>query len=455
MKRGDTIEFDPGVYEDIGRANGFFLYLDKENLTVRGARDPRLGGASGQCDPTRDTILTGAGGFELRETGITLEHFCFQDIDDGSQNHAAPHNLAPIRVQETGDSARIRRNRIDNTIGMGIYGRFREGDLNTLTIEENEFIDVGLIATNGAGDPIQPRGTGQEPSAIRLDTSIEKSSLRIVNNLFQGSAWAALNLVNVRGGTISGNTFRNMAKSAVNINKSKNVTLDDNTYQRNNRVAWRVFETADWLNDLKVGPWGPTVADQTASMESEALQDLLRLTKAQAEALGMDGALYDAAPANSVYRDPRVYAAVRVATSEAVTISNSTFTNNHNSVAICAEYVCRVEGLEAVGDDGDTGRAPAYISPNAAATIPESSVTLRGNQFHNSDTRRFDGPGSVGNHLVIGYWRADATTNAVGPAAGSVTYGLGNSFTGSGVTFGGAAQPPGRTGSRAARQMTN
>ena len=228
VKRGDTIEFDPGVYEDIGRANGFFLYLDKENLTVRGARDPRLGGASGQCDPTRDTILTGAGGFELRETGITLEHFCFQDIDDGSQNHAAPHNLAPIRVQETGDSARIRRNRIDNTIGMGIYGRFREGDLNTLTIEENEFIDVGLIATNGAGDPIQPRGTGQEPSAIRLDTSIEKSSLRIVNNLFQGSAFAGLNLVNVRGGTISGNTFRNMAKSAVNIT-IQNVTLDDNT----------------------------------------------------------------------------------------------------------------------------------------------------------------------------------------------------------------------------------
>ena len=161
-----------------------------------------------------------------------------------------------------------------------------------------------------------------------------------------------------------------MAKSAVNLNGSSDVTLDNNTFDGNNRVAWRVFETADWLNDLKVGPWGPNVANKTASMESEALQDLLRLTKAEAEELGMDGILYDAAPEDAVYRDPRVYAAVRVATSTDVTIANNAFTNNHNSIAICGEYVCRVEGLEAVGADGDSGRAPAYISPNPELTGP-------------------------------------------------------------------------------------
>ena len=53
VKAGDTIEFGAGLYEDIGRKNGFYLWLNKANLTVRGARDPRLGAASGQCDPGR------------------------------------------------------------------------------------------------------------------------------------------------------------------------------------------------------------------------------------------------------------------------------------------------------------------------------------------------------------------------------------------------------------------
>ena len=122
------------MYDDIGRASGLYLWLDKEGLTVRGARDPRLGQASGECDPAEDTILTGSSGFEIRAAGITVEHFCFQNIDDGSLAHAAPHNLAPIRVQDTADGATVRRNRIDNTIGMGVYGRFRKGDLNNLTI---------------------------------------------------------------------------------------------------------------------------------------------------------------------------------------------------------------------------------------------------------------------------------------------------------------------------------
>ena len=127
---------------------------------------------------------------------------------------------------------------------------------------------------------------------------------------------------------------------------------------------------------------------------------------------------------------------MKVVASTEVTISNSTFTNNHNSIAICVHYICRVDGLEEVGDESDTGRTPAYISPNEGATTT-SAVTLSGNRFHNSDTRSFDGPGSIGNHLVIGYLRAAKTNNEVGAAAGAFTYGAGNSFTGSGV-FGGA-----------------
>ena len=262
-----------------------YLWLDKEGLTVRGARDPRLGQASGECDPAEDTILTGSSGFEIRAAGITVEHFCFQNIDDGSLAHAAPHNLAPIRVQDTATAPRSAATASTTPSAWASTAAFRKGDLNNLTIAENEFIDIGLIETNGADTPIQPRGTGAEPSAIRIDTSFVKNDLNIVGNLFEGSAFAGLNLVNVQGGSISGNTFRDMAKSAVNLNGSSDVTLDNNTFEGNNRVAWRVFETADWLNDLKVGPWGPSVANKTASMESEALQDLLRLTKAEAEEL--------------------------------------------------------------------------------------------------------------------------------------------------------------------------
>ena len=448
VEAGDIIDFAPGIYNDIGRASGgFYLLLDKEDLTVRGARDPRKGEADGQCDPAQDTILTGSSGFELSATVIRLQHFCFQDIDDGSGSHTNPHRLAPIRVDDSGNGASIRGNRIDNTIGMGVNGRIASGNLSGVLITDNEFIDIGLIATNGADAPIQPRGTGQEPSAIGFDTSAEKTNFRVVDNLFEGSAWAAVNLESVTGGTISGNTFRNMAKSAVNVNGSNRVTLSSNTYEGNNHTAWRVVETADWLNDLKIGLSGSTVADETASMESAALQTSLRLDKDQAVALGMDGDLFDAATAtdaNVVYRDPRLHAAVRVATSTNVTISDSAFTNNHNSIAICGASVCRVEGLEAVGDDGDTGRAPAYISPDPAVTSPASTVTLSGNEFNNSDTRSFDGPGTIGNHIVIGYFRDAATTLAVGDAAGSIKY-IGrnsNSFTGSGV-FGGAALPPG------------
>ena len=440
VNAGDTIEFGPGLYEDIGR-NGVFLHLSVANLILRGARDPRFGEASGQCDADSDTILTGSSAFLLRAANITLEHFCFQDLDDGSLAHANPHNLAAIRAQNTGNGATIRRNRIDNTIGMGLDGRMSSGNLNGVTIAENEFIDIGLIATNGAGTAIQPRHTGQEPSAIQFDTLLEKEDLRIADNLFDGSAWVALNLVNMQGGTISGNTFRNMAKSAVNLNGSSDVTLDDNTYEGNNRAAWRVVRTANWLNDLKVGLSGPTVGNKVASMESSALQALLRLTKAQAVAVGMDGALYDAARANSVYRDPRLYAAVRVATSTEVVISNSTFTNNHNSIAICGSYVCRIEGLDVIGHDGDSRNIPAYISANPQVTGPASTVTLSGNELSNSDTRSFDGPGSVGNHLVIGYFRADRRNNELGAAAGAFSYGAGNSFSGSGAR-GGAAQPP-------------
>ena len=433
VQAGDTIEFGPGVYEDIGR-NGAYLYLKVANLTVRGARDPRLGQADGQCDPTRDTILTGSSGFILNAANITLEHFCFQNIDSGTLVLTNPRSIAPIWTNLSGSSgaAMIRRNRIDNTIGMGVNGS-SDSALAGVTIAENEFIDIGLI--------VQPAGTGREPSALRFDTPVAKTNLRIVDNLFEGSAWAAITLANVTGGTISGNTFRNMAKSAVNLNGSTRVTLSNNTYEGNNRAAWRVVETADWLNDLKVGLSATTVGTKLAALESEALQTSLRLTKEQAVALEMDAALYDAATANSVYRDPRLHAAVRVMRSTNVTISDSTFTDNHNSIALCADVVCRVEGLAAVGSTGDTGRAPAYISPNPSVTSPASTVTLRRNQFNNSDTRIFAGPGSVGNHVVIGYFRKAATDNEVGAAAGAVTFGVHNSFSGSGV-FGGAARAP-------------
>ena len=445
VEAGDTIEFGPGLYEDIGRGSGgFYLLLDKDNLTVRGARDPRLSGADGECNPTTDTILTGKSGFELRASGITVEHFCFQNIDDGSLAHANPHNLVPLRAKSGANGATLHRNRIDNTIGMGVDGSSASG----ITITENEFIDIGLIATNGAGTAIQPRHGNTAPSAIRLNTFHTSSSVRIAGNLFDGSAWVALSLNGINGGTISRNTFRNMDKSAVSLVYAPDITLDNNTYEGNNRAAWRVVRTANWMNNLTFGlsgdSAGTTASSKTASMESEALQDFLRLTKAQAATVGMTGALYDAATANTVYHDPGLHAAVRVIASSGIVISNSTFTDNHNSVAICGETVCRVEGLEAVGDDGDTGRAPAYISPSTypgGASRTASAVTLRGNEFNKSDTRSFDGPGAIGNHVVIGYHRAAATTNAVGAAAGSVTYGSGNIFSGSGV-FGGAALSP-------------
>ena len=447
VSAGDTIEFDVGKYEDIGRRNGFYLRLDKENLTVRGASDPRLGQAEGQCDPTTDTILTGSSGFELRAAGITVEQICFQDIDDGSLAHANPQHLSPILARPTANGATIRSNRIDNTIGQGVNGRINANGLTNLTITDNEFIDIGLIENNGAGAAIQPRHAAKEPSAIRLDTFATKSNLTVTDNLFDGSAWVAVSLDSVVGGTISGNTFRNMAKSAVILNFASNFTLDDNTYEGNGRAAWRVVRRANWLNDGTFGISGSgtlITGTKTATMESEALQTLMRLTKDQAEALGMGGDLYDAAvtaAANSVYRDPDLHAAVRVAGSENVTISNSTFTNNHNSIAICGEVLCRVDGLEAVGDDGDTGRSPAYIAPTTfpgGSYYVESTVTLSSNSFSDSDTRSFEGPGSIGNHLVIGYLRASAATNAVGEPAGSFSYGAGNTFTGSGV-FGGAA----------------
>ena len=457
VEAGDTIEFGPGEYEDIGRQSSFYLRLNRENLTVRGARDPRLGQADGECDPTTDTILKGSSGFDLRAANITVEHFCFEDIDDGSSAHANPQNLAPILARQGADGATIRRNRIDNTIGMGLNGRIGGStlsNLNNLTIAENEFIEIGLIATNGAGTVIQPRHTGKEPSAIQLDTLREKTNLTVSDNLFEGSAWAALRLEGVQGGTISGNTFRNMAKSAISLSFSPDFTLDGNTYEGNNRAAWRVVRTADWLNDTTYGISGVgtlTTATKRATMESEALQTLMRMTRVQAVAAEMDGGLYDAAAAaaaNTIYRDPDLHAAVRVSGSANVTISNSVFSDNHNSIAICGDYVCRVEGLEAVGDDGDTGRAPAYIAPTAfdksdgGASRTASTVTLSGNRFHNSDTRSVDEPGSVGNHLVIGYFRADKTTNAAGGAAGSFTYGAGgNSYSGSGA-FGGAVEPP-------------
>ena len=451
VSAGDTIEFGPGEYEDIGRLIGSHLQLDIE-VIVRGARDPRLGEASGECDPDSDTILTGSSGFKLEAENITLEHFCFQNIDDGSLAVANPQALAPIRLEGNADGGTIRRNRIDTTIGMGVRGRIGDtDDLNDITIAENEFIDIGLIATNGAGDSIQPRHTGQEPSAIQIDTSHEKSNLTITDNLFEGSAWAAINLYNVEGGTISGNTFRNMAKSAVFLSFSADITLDNNTYEGNNRAAWRVVRTADWMNDNKYGLSGPsTVSSTRATMESAALQTLLRSNRDEAVAMGMDGGLYDAAvaaSAGSVYRDPRLHAAVRVVGSTGVTISNSTFTRNHNSIAICGEVICRVDGLEAVGGAGDTGRAPAYISPQTYPSVDggrprvASSVTVSGNQFKNSDTRTFDGPGSIGNHVVIGYHRAAATTNARGPVVGSVTYEAVNRVSGSGG-FGGAAVAP-------------
>ena len=445
VKQGDTIEFGPGVYEDIGRRIGFYLRLDQPDLTARGARDPRKGEADGECDPAQDTILTGSSAFELNDENITLEHFCFQNIDDGSLALANPANLPPIRALDTADDATLRRNRIDNTIGRGVDGRISGDELSGILITENEFIDIGLIETNGAGDSIQPRHTGQEPSAIQIDTSHEKSNLTITDNLFEGSAWAAVSLYNVDGGTISGNTFRNMAKSAVFLRGSDDVTLDNNTYESNNRAAWRVVRTANWLNDGTYGISGIgtlTTGSKRATMESAALQTLLRLTKDEAVAAGMDGDLYAAATANTVYRDPDLHAAVRVVGSTNVAISNSTFTRNHNSIAICGDVVCRVEGLEAVGDAGDAGRSPAYISPTTfpgGATRTASTVTLSGNEFNNSDTRSVDAPGSVGNHLVIGYHRAASTYNDVASElVGSFTYGAGNSFSGSGV-FGGKA----------------
>ena len=447
VNAGDTIEFGPGVYEDIGRNDGR-LNLSVANLTVRGASDPRRGGASGRCDPRKDTILTGASGFGLEAANITLENFCFQDFDVSSSGPTSLNTFAPISLVDAADGATVRRNRIDNTIGYGLDARTRvtTGTLTGITISENEFIDIGLIKTTDGSDgaSVQPRDSGAEPSAIRLDTSHEKTNLKITGNLFDGSAWVAVNLTNVQGGTISGNTVRNQARSGVSITGSSDITLDNNTYEGNNRVAWRVFAhvaTPNWMNDLKVGPWGPTVTTKLAAMESAELQTLLRLTKAEAAEVGMAGALYDTAVArvgaDKVYLDPHLSAAVKIKTSTEIVISNSTFTNNHNSVGICAEYVCRVEGLEEVGGDGNTGRSPAYISPNAAVTGPVSTVTLKGNQFNNSDTRSDDRPGSVGNHLVIGYFRDAATTAVVGEAAGAFTYGAGNSFAGSGV-FGGA-----------------
>ena len=44
-----------------------------------------------------------------------------------------------------------------------------------------------------------------------------------------------------------------MAKSAVSLSFSSDVTLDKNTYEGNNRAAWRVVETANWMNDNKYG----------------------------------------------------------------------------------------------------------------------------------------------------------------------------------------------------------
>ena len=241
-----------------------------------------------------------------------------------------------------------------------------------------------------------------------------------------------------------------MAKSAVHLGFSRNFTLDNNTFEGNNRDAWRVVRRANWLNDGTYGISGIgflTSGTKRAAMESEALHDFMGMTKAEAVAVGMDVGLYDAAAdaaANTIYRDPDLHAALQVAGSKGVTISNSTFTNNHNSIAICGE-VCRVEGLEAVGDDGDTGRSPAYISPTSfpgTYSAVLSSVTLSGIQVQNSDTRSFDGPGSVGNHVVIGHFRAASTNNNPGRASGSVTYGAGNSFTGIGVYGGAAVGPP-------------
>ena len=266
------------------------------------------------------------------------------------------------------------------------------------------------------------------------------------DNLFEGSAWAGLSLDKVTTGTISGNTFRNMAKSAVFLSFSADITLDNNTYEGNNRAAWRVVRTANWMNDGTFGLSGRG-SSKSGTMESEALQTLLRMTKAQAVAAGMDGDLYDAATANTVYRDPGLHAAVWIAGSPRVTISNSSFSNNHNSIAICGEVICRVDGLEAVGADGDNGRALAYISPLTYPVVDggnprvASSVTLSGNQFTDSDTRSFDGPGTIGNHLVIGYHRASKSNSNRGPAVGSIIVGVGNSFMGSGV-FGGDARLP-------------
>ena len=214
---GDTIEFGPGLYKDIGR-DSVRLNLNKANLTVRGARDARLRRASGNCDPSKDTILTGSSGFNLRAANIRLEHFCFQNFNDGNLASTSPYGLAPIVIGLGGSNGTVRRNRIDNTIGMGLNGRAGTDSLAGVTIAENEFIDIGLIATNGAGTPIQPSAgtySTQEPSALDFNSGRAKTDLRIVNNLFDGGAWAAVSLRSVTGGTISGNTFRNMAKSAV------------------------------------------------------------------------------------------------------------------------------------------------------------------------------------------------------------------------------------------------
>ena len=450
VKVGDTIEFGPGVYDDIGRKNGFALWLDKAALTVRGASDPRLKKADGNCNSSTDTILTGSSGFELRASGITLEHFCFQNIDDGSLAHTGPHNLAAIRIRDTGSDATVRRNRINTTIGMGVDGRMNTSDLRNVTIAENEFIDIGLIENNGAGESIQPREGNAVPWAIlfsspwpglplsHFDTPVQARDLRIVDNLFERSARAAIRLHNVDGGTISGNTFRKMAKSAVDLYYSRDLTLDNNTYEGNNHAAWRVVSRTNWLDDLTVGLWGSTARSKTAALESSELQSFLRMARAEAVAAGMDGGLYDAAPANSVYRDPDLHAAVRLARLTNVVISNSTFTNNHNSISICGDVLCRVEGLNKVGDDDDTGRAPAYLTIEAAATSENTAVTLSGNQFNNSDTRSVDAPGSVGNHLVIGYRRVSDRNNQRASAVGSFIYKAGNIFTGDGV-FGGAA----------------
>ena len=446
VSAGDTITFGPGEYEDIGRS-GVYLLLNKANLTVRGAADPRLGKANGVCKKDTHTILTGSSAFSLRAANITLEHFCFQNIDDGSLAHANPQNLAPISLGTGSSNATVRRNRIDNTIGIGVTGRDGTGTLASVTIEENEFIDIGLIATNGAGENIQPRHTGKEPSAIDANTGRKKTNLKIVNNLFHGGAWSAVVLNDVTGSatTISGNTFRNMAKSALHLRGFRSATstyivLDNNTFEGNNRAAWRVVETANWLDDLKLGLAGLGVTTKLAAMESPALQTLMRLTKAKAKAVGMSNTLYDkavASSADSVYRDPRLHAAVMIVGPSTFTISNSTFTNNHNSIAICGHDVCRVDGLEEVGSGSDPGRAPAYISPWASA-IATSSLILSGNQFDDSDTRGFGGPGSIGNHVVIGHFRNAVTDSERGGAVGTVDYRAENSFTGSGG-FGGAA----------------